>query len=199
MNEYRIPHTSTAQEWSCVPTLNVDNILWLPDAGVRMSQQICYDDSALYVHQYAIEQNIRAELTDPLSQVCEDSCMEFFFCPDPNSVRYFNFEWNLNGCLYLGLNDGHGCSVRLHPENICELFNFRATRTHDGWELYYQIPQNFIQLFFPEFRLRAGVSFRANCYKCGDLTDHPHYMSWNPCTSLTPCFHRPCDFGIMYL
>ena len=199
MNQYTVTRITGQPDWSQIPLLEVGNILWLPDAGVRMKQQICYDENALYIHQFCTEQHIRAEHTEPLAMVCEDSCMEFFFCPDPNSQRYFNFEWNLNGCLYLGLFSGHGFSVRLRPNDPAELFQFRSAPTQDGWEIFYQIPLSFIQLFFPDFRLDPGSAIRANCYKCGDLTLQPHYLSWNPCTSETPNFHRPVDFGQIVL
>jgi hypothetical protein len=39
------------------------------------------------------------------------------------------------------------------------------------------------------------MTLRGNCYKCGDLTEQEHYLSWNPVTSEHPCFHRPQDFG----
>lgn len=199
MMHYTITHISDSPSWDTIPTLDVSNILWLPDANIRMKQQICYDKNALYIHQYAFENHIRSEHTSPLSQVCEDSCMEFFFCPDPDSDRYLNFEFNPNGCLYLGLNSGHGTSVRLQPSEPTILFDVHIARTEYGWEIFYRIPLSFIQLFFPNFCLKPGTAIRANCYKCGDKTVHPHYLSWNLCTSQTPNFHRPCDFGSMSL
>lgn len=199
MQCYTIPHISNFPDWDSVPTLEVNNILWLPDANIRMTQQICYDKHALYVHQHAVEKHIRSEHTSPLAQVCEDSCMEFFICPDPDSNRYFNFEFNPNGCLYLGFNSGHGLSVRLQPNEPRTLFDVHISRAEDGWELYYQIPLSFIQLFFPDFHLLPGTAIRTNCYKCGDKSVQPHYLSWNLCTSETPNFHRPCDFGVMCL
>ena len=66
-------------DWSSIPELTLDNILWKPDCGVRASAQFCYDDDALYVHLRAAEQDIRAEYTEPMSPVYQDSCMEFFF------------------------------------------------------------------------------------------------------------------------
>lgn len=199
MKEYIIKRVSGTPDWSAIPTLPVNNILWLPDAGVRMTQQICYDDTALYIHQRAVEQHVRAENEGPMARVCEDSCMEFFFCPDPDSDRYFNFEWNIIGSLHLGLCGGHGFSVRLQPKDVVELFQYRSARTEGGWEIFYRIPLSFIRLIFPEFELHPGTAFRANCYKCGDKTAVPHYLSWNPCTCKTPNFHRPCDFGLMRL
>ena len=170
MKHHTIPYISDFPSWDTIPTLEVSNILWLPDADIRMTQQICYDKHALYIHQCAVEKYIRAEHTSPLTQVCEDSCMEFFFCPDPDSDRYFNFEFNPNGCLYLGLNSGHGISVRLQPSEPAALFDVHISRTVDSWEIYYKIPLSFIQLFFPDFHPAPGATIRANCYKCGDKT-----------------------------
>lgn len=180
-------------------TLSADHILWLPDAGIHMTQQICYDEEKLYIHQVAAEKNVRAEHIEPLSQVCEDSCMEFFFCPDSCSDRYFNFEWNMNGCLYLGFRTDRENAVRLHLKDHKKVFNFRSALTDDGWEIFYEIPISFVRLFVPDFSLSSGKEFRANCYKCGDLTITPHYLSWNQVTSAAPDFHRPFDFGQLIL
>lgn len=199
MESYYIQRTDSAPQWDVIPTLSLHNILWLPDANIRMTQQICYDDLAIYIHQRATEAHIRAMHHSPLVQVCEDSCMEFFFCPMPGDGRYFNFEWNLNGCLYLGFGTGRHHSVRLQPTEPTTLFDFHSNRTADGWEIFYKIPLSFIQLFFPDFRLQTGAAIRANCYKCGKLTAHPHYLTWNPSTSPTPDFHRPRDFGEMIM
>ena len=199
MNSYVLTRIEGQLDWNKIPTSSVDNILWLPDVGIRMSQQICYDAEKLYIHQKAVEEHVRAEHTDLLAQVCEDSCMEFFFCPDACDDRYFNFEWNLNGALYLGWRTGRDQAVRLHLKDHKSFFNFRSAKTQDGWEIFYEIPASFVQLFVPDFALKPGVEIRANCYKCGDLTPKPHYLSWNPSTSPNPDFHRPQDFGQMIL
>lgn len=199
MNCYQIESVTGQPDWTQIPTLEVSNILWLPDACIRMTQQICYNEEKLYIHQKAVEEKIRAENTDPLAQVCEDSCMEFFFCPEAGSDRYFNFEWNLKGCLYLGFRTGRENAARLQVEDHKKLFAFRSARTADGWEIFYEIPATFVRLFVPEFTLQPGKELRANCFKCGDLTEKPHYLSWNPSTSAEPDFHRPQDFGLMIL
>ena len=199
MNTYRIVHTETRPDWDKVPALSVDHIYWLPDAGIRMTQQLCYDDQKLYVHQKAVEEHVRAEYTDVLAQVCEDSCMEFFFCPEADSDRYFNFEWNLNGALYLGWCIDREYAVRLQLPDHKSYFNFHSARTPDGWEIFYEIPVAFVQLFVPGFAWKRGLQLRANCYKCGKLTPMPHYLTWNPSTSPIPSFHRPRDFGRMVL
>ena len=55
MKEYVIEKTVGAPDWTKVSELQVDNVCWLPDAGVRMEQQICHDDEKIYVHQVARE------------------------------------------------------------------------------------------------------------------------------------------------
>ena len=199
MYTYAIKQVTGLPDWSRIETLHLNHILWLPDAGIRMSQQICRDEKKLYVHQKAVEEHIRAEHDAPLGMVCEDSCMEFFFGFGETDPRYFNFEWNSKGCLYLGFGKNRYESTRLLPRNPKELFAFRCNLTQDGWEIFYEIPAAFVQLFIPEFSLASGGMLRANCYKCGDLTPRVHYLSWNPVTSATPDFHRPQDFGTMVL
>lgn len=199
MNTYYVEKAEHPLNWAKIPALDVNNILWLPDAGIRMTQQICYDDSALYVHQQAIEKHIRAENHDLLDQACEDSCMEFFFCPDPCDERYFNFEITPNGFMYLGLCKNRTDFIRLFPEDPKETFCITPTYSDNGWELSYMIPLSFIRTFFPTFTLKPGVKIRANCYKCGDLTKQPHYLSWNPCSQTEPNFHVPQDFGTLIL
>ena len=40
---------------------------------------------------------------------------------------------------------------------------------------------------------------RANFYKCGDETAHPHFLSWSPIGTPSPDFHRPEFFGELIL
>ena len=197
MRSYTITPLRTPRlVWEDIPALQVDNVQWLPDTGVRMQQQMCCDANFLYVRQQAWEQNLRAQHTGYLQQVCEDSCMEFFFTPGKDG-RYFNLEINPNGSIRLGFGPAGGPRTQLVLPNMEQFFSVEAQRTEDGWTLTYAIPLTFIQIFYPDFYFRPGTVLRGNCYKCGDLTDHPHYLSWNPVQSETPAFHRPQDFGLL--
>ena len=162
MKEYVIEKTVGAPDWTKVSELQVDNVCWLPDAGVRMEQQICHDDEKIYVH-----------LTDKLGSICTDSCMEFFFSPVPEDGRYFNIELNLNGAIFLGFGHGRADSIRLIPEDHKKLFNIRTNKTADGWEIFYEIPLEFLHVFYPDYDFKSGRVIRANCFKCGDLTVQP--------------------------
>ena len=194
MKRYTIARVSGRPDWSAVPALEIDEQLWRPRVDIAAWAQIAWDNARLYVRLRAREADIRAEHTGPLGMPCEDSCLEFFFSPLAGDPRYFNLEFNPNGCLYLGFGDGRELT-RLLPER--DWFGARTERTGDGWAVEYAVPFEFVRLFAPGFRPASGDGMRANCYKCGDLTAAEHYLAWNPCTSETPSFHRPQDFGLM--
>ena len=195
MREYLVKKVCGAPDWNAIPVMKVDHVMWTPDFGIAMTAQVGYDETAIYVHQRAVEKDIRAELTDLLAHVCEDSCMEFFFSPCPSDGRYLNFEVNPNGCLHLGFGHGRHDSMRLLPKRVDERFGIKTARTGDGWELTYRIPLEFLRCFYPELELKRGLTMTGNCYKCGDCTVNPHFLAWNPPASETPDFHRPQDFG----
>ena len=198
MKSYDVIRVHGKPNWDTIPVAPIDEYLWSDVRSIVPSAQLAWDEDALYVRLQAIEPKILRRFTGTLDEVCKDSCLEFFFCP-AGGDRYFNFEWNPAGGLYLGLRSGHELYVRLQPEDPVALFEYRSQRTDDGWEIFYKIPLSFINLIFPEFQLASGTAFRANCFKCGDRTVQPHYLSWNPCTSDYPRFHLVSDFGRMIL
>lgn len=199
MKHYTIARVSDPVEWAEIACLDVNNHQWLPRTDIRMKAQICYSCDGLYVHMRAWETQIRAVHREPLSMVCEDSCMEFFFRPQEGDLRYFNVEINPNGQTYIGFGYNVEELVRLVLPNEDVLLQKRVVLLPDGWECFYCIPISVLRIFFPDYQLTSGKKIYANCYKCGDKTEQPHYISWNPIQSQTPCFHRPMDFGEMLL
>ena len=196
MREYTITRCNGFPDWTNVPAAQIDNRLLTEPISICAQAQVCYDENALYVRLSAVEENIRAELTGPLDEICEDSCLEFFFCPIAGDKRYFNIECNLNGCLYLGFGPNVDDLVRLIPENPDIVPE--AKRIEGGWETVYSIPYSFIRKFFPEFSPVPGYSIRANFYKCGDKTEQPHYLAWNPVPYQRCPFHNPEAFGAVH-
>ena len=87
MKTYKIQRVHDEPDWSAIPALSVDEVPWTEKTDIRMTQQIGWDENALYIHQRAWEKDIRAEHTSLLSSVCEDSCMEVFFSPEPEDGR----------------------------------------------------------------------------------------------------------------
>lgn len=199
MKFYTITRITGEPNWKSVPSLNVDEYLWNTKTDISMKAQICYDDNGLYVRMKCREKNIRAEYDEPLSMVFKDSCMEFFFSPLEGDDRYINFEINPNCRTFIGISTCRSNNTRICPYFEEEIFCKKSKRTADGWEVTYRIPLSFMTVFFPKLTLASGNVIRANCYKCGDLTVYPHYISWNPVGGNVPDFHRPSDFGTMIL
>ena len=182
------------EDWASVEPLEISENLWLPPADIAARAQIAHTDEALRVRLTARERAVRAVETGPLGHPWEDSCLEFFFAPVAGDPRYVNIEFNPNACLCLGLGDGH-FRTRLLPDR--DWFEPRTFATADGWGIEYRVPFAFIRTLFPGFDPAPGGTIRANCYKCGDRTEKPHFLAWNPVASDTPNFHRPGDFGEM--
>ena len=195
MRTGEILYTSHIPDWSMIPVLPIDNQLWSEPVDIVAQAQICYNEKSLLLRLSAKEEHIRAAVTEPWGMPCEDSCLEFFFCPDPNDQKYFNIEFNPNGCMYLGIGTSKFDLIRLIPQP--EVFTPRAIRNAYGWEITYEIPFSFIQKFFPSFAPQKGDTIRANFYKCGDLTEQAHYFTWSPIPEQFRGFHQPAYFGVL--
>ena len=64
-----------------------------------------------------------------------------------------------------------------------------------SWEAALAIPYS--AFFLHDINSLDGRSIRANFYKCGDLLQKPHFLSWNPIPVEKPDFHRPDHFGLV--
>jgi hypothetical protein len=72
-----------------------------------------------------------------------------------------------------------------------EPFGQRTGQT--AWELALVIPATVFSKY--PIRLEEGAHLRANFYKCGDLLQTPHFLSWAPIDLPQPKFHCPEFFG----
>ena len=194
MNAYTILYQSVPN-WENVPSVELHHTGWLPEAPIRAWAQLCRDDQGLWVRLEAEEANVRATLSEPLDEVYQDSCLEFFFAPIASDSRYLNFEFNPLGNIYLGFGSTRPTRVRQIVSSVEELFHPVPFTTEQGWGIVYHIPFAFIRNYFPEFEPTGEAA--GNFYKCGDLTEQPHYLSWTPMTTDSPDFHRRQDFGVL--
>ena len=130
----------TTPDWDAAPTVTLTHQRWLPPCDIAAKAQACHDGERLFVRMEARERDIRATLTGPLEPVCQDSCLEFFFAPDPADGRYLNFEWNPLGTLFFGFGLGRGSRVRQAPEDAQALLSPRPFTTAQGWGIEFGIP-----------------------------------------------------------
>lgn len=198
MRSYTVQKITGAPNWDAIAVMPMDNYLWEKPVDVTAQTQICWDDTALYIRQVAMEANIRAEQEGPLALPWKDSCLELFIRPT-EYMRYFNFEMNPKCALCLGYGPNGPEFTRLIIRNVDELFAPKARLIDGGWELTYRIPFAFVRRFFPEFEAAEGLVMHANAYKCGDDTARPHYLSWNYIDLEKPDFHCPEYFGELIL
>ena len=198
MKSYVISRVDTTPAWYDIPYLEIDNERRENPNGITARAQICYSDDALLVHLETKEKDYIANEVELLGSPCRDSCLEFFFCPCEGDDRYFNIEFNSNGCLYLGFGSGIGDLVRLIPDKEkADIFEQNIVKRTDGWEIFYRVSYGFIRRFFPDFKVYSGKKILANCYKCADRSEPPHYLTWNWLDGAPLGFHNTKCFGAM--
>jgi hypothetical protein len=157
-----------------------------------------YAQSSLYLLFDVRENAVRAVNTAYHSPVYRDSCVEFFV-QRPGLPTYRNFEFNCIGAVLASVRESRTSFQYLSPEVMDSIRIDTslpkepvAQDTPCHWQILIEIP--FALLDIPESD-PAGTVLRANFYKCGDETQTPHFLSWNPIQTEQPDFHRPECFG----
>ena len=182
---------------------SVDRVNW-PESfpfAPSCTGHIGYTAEAIVVNFRVSGPDLRAvNLTDD-GRSWEDSACECFL-QVPGSEEYFNFEVNPAGFLVAA----HGPDVHhrtsIGPEEfariqrVCRVEGIgpitKPIEFRGGcckWRVTLVIPWGIIGL------KEAPGSLRANFFKCGDKTAHPHFLSWAPIESPAPNFHLPAFFG----
>lgn len=167
---------------------------------VTSAQLVFLKGSGLLCRMESLETKLRAEVTRTDGDTYQDSCMEFFvnFNPDRGD-EYINLEGNPIGTLHCKYGrdryirrtlESVGCTAR--PTAEAECFD-------GGWAIKYFIPVELIKTLFGRDNIGHGDIIKANFYKCGDLTDHPHFGMWNLVELEKLDFHRPDFFGTLIL
>lgn len=196
MKTYTLKKITSTPDWNTIPVMPIDNLLWTDSIDVTAQAQLCWGEDAIYLRMEATEPNIRKVETDPLADICHDSCLEFFVQPT-DAPTYLNFEINPLGNYLIGQGDNSVVDNRLRVivPDFAERMAIKVEFTDTGWVLSYKIPFDFLRLFYPQFEAKVGLKIRANCYKCGDETVKAHYLAWSPTVSEEPQFHLPQYFG----
>ena len=172
---------------------------------VKSKIKLQYSVRGLYGIFHSEESAIRAEIKDHNSGSCNDSCVEFFIKPNDLTVGYLNFEFTPLGFVHCShvidwhrLNGALNERILLPIEDIKSLkvvSSFNGKSSQRSWSLAFFIPFKLLQKYFDfdENNLSDDNNWTANFYKCGDKTEKPHWISWNPVYELN--FHLPECFG----
>lgn len=146
--------------------------------------------------------DLRATAMEDNGNSWEDSCCEFFVT-DPYDGTYYNFELTCIGSLLSSKRKSRIDSKLQDPALLSRVIRYSSLEHKPmeisdkvfGWTVVMLIPFELIGID----RDNIPVSVRGNFYKCGDLTAHPHFLSWNPIQTAKPDFHRPEFFGELIL
>ena len=132
----------------------------------------------------------------------EDSCCECFVA-DPAGDVYYNFELTCIGSLLAARRRSRTEGDLLDAEALGRVIRHSslapAVMEYAGslfsWSVAMLIPFALVGVD-PD---HLPATLRANFYKCGDKTAHPHFLSWNPIPTPSPDFHQPQYFGTLIL
>jgi len=178
------------------------------DHRPRTHFRVMYDDRGLYVMFTVDDRYVRAEWMRPQESVCKDSCVEFFVQPHPDR-GYFNFELNCVGTILLYYIEDHtgspGGKRTSTPVDPAHLAHIKIWHELQGpivneiaspctWRVSYHVPFALFEDYAGPLGTPTGHAWRANFYKCGDNTSHPHWASWAPIDGIFN-FHLPQYFA----
>ena len=183
-------------EFNPIETVNWKEYPYQPSVKFRAA----HIGHAVLLHYQVAEASVRAVATADDGRVWEDACVEFFLSPESNDF-YYNLECNCAGKLLLhggaagterpGASEEVLKSVKRWASLGTEPFEERVCEC--TWEVALVIPTSAI--FRHSIELLDGKTMRANFYKCGDLLQTPHFLSWSPIDLPQPKFHCPEFFG----
>ena len=183
-------------EWNTIACVNWAEFPYQPEVKFRAA----HTGDAILLHYQVTEASVRAVALTDDGRVWEDACVEFFLSPEGNDF-YYNFECNCATKLLLHGGPAGGerptaseevlKSVKRWSSLGAEPFEERVGEC--TWEVALVIPASAI--FRHEIDSLNGKTMRANFYKCGDLLQTPHFLSWAPIDLPKPKFHCQEFFG----
>ncbi|MCM1292999.1 MAG: carbohydrate-binding family 9-like protein [Bacteroides sp.] len=159
---------------------------------------IAHSGTTLYI-DYAVRCNyLRAVNHTNNSSVHQDSCVEFFVCPD-GQLPYYNFEFNCIGTIHAACRQDRHNGTPLSDAQLDKVRRYPSVGTRPFeemqgmfmWNLLVAIPFEVMNVKYEG----KPVNMKGNFYKCADLTAAPHFLSWAPINTPEPDFHRPEFFA----
>jgi hypothetical protein len=169
--------------------------------------KVLHDNQYIYILFDVQDKYVRSVNTGYQNSVCRDSCVEFF-CQPPGRSDYLNFEFSCGGSFLVyhiidPTRTGSGMKfdvLTLEDAGSMRVFTtmpfvVEPEITEDtNWNLAAKLPLALFTKYCeaPKGDV-SGTTWRANFYKCGDGTSHPHWASWQPVSAKN--FHLPDCFG----
>jgi hypothetical protein len=201
------------EAWRTIPCLEID--YFCPESSEHRPQSQCklqYSQDYLFGIFRINDCYVRCVHTGFQTEVYKDSCVEFFV--QPGIGGYFNFEFNCGGAMlasyvidptrvdgllkeFIPLLPAEGC--RIHIYHTMPRIVEPEIKEKTIWYLEFSIPFTILEKYAGVFGeasaclRKQGQVWKANFYKCGNDTSHPHWGSWSAID--TRNFHLPATFG----
>lgn len=167
--------------------------------------KMAYTPAALHWVFQVEDRYVRAVARQHQDPVCRDSCVECFFSPGPvTGLGYFNVEINAGGTVLFHWQPEPKRDVVCVEASDLAALKVATTlpRMVDPeiemptvWRVACCLPLTILRRYAPVVDPAPGVEWRANFFKCGDATSHPHWLTWAPVERSSLGFHRPDAFG----
>lgn len=207
-----LPTTSVAWEdvsWASAQPIAIAN--FHPRSSShrpRTEARLLHNGQALAIIFRVEDRYVLARHSSYQSPTHKDSCVEFFVQPKAGH-GYFNFEFNAIGTLLLWYVDRPrrpDGSFEHYVEVPLELGRRVAVRASLAepiteeiaepivWTLSFRVPKTLFETFVGTLPHLSGETWRANFYKCADLSSHPHWGAWADVGDHLD-FHQPSRFG----
>jgi hypothetical protein len=196
--------------WAGAETVEVDAFRREgSDHRPRTRARLLYGDAGLFGIFRVEDRYVRCVHRAFQDPVYKDSCVELFVQPKPDR-GYVNLEMSCGGAILMShvtderrTKHGFAAFRKLTPEEGRKvLVRSSLPPIVDPeidapveWELAFFLPTAVLEGCVGPIGPLAGQEWRANLYKCGDETSHPHWAAWSPVDALN--FHLPRCFGVL--
>jgi hypothetical protein len=156
---------------------------------------------AVWLWFQVADRYVRATRTAYQSNVCKDSCVEFFFAPRPGG-GYFNLELSASGAWLFHYKPAAGPAVAVPWEvgqQVAVQSSFPGPVEPElpgpfTWHLTVRLPLTALAPYVGDLGPLPGQRWTANFFKCGSETSHPHWAAWQPLGE-SCAFHQPARFA----
>jgi Carbohydrate-binding family 9 len=195
-------------DWKSSAILRIEHPMGdMPKFTPVVEARMAYDKDNAYVIFRVQDRYVRSVVQEYNGNVSGDSCVEFFFAPDPaRPLCYFNLEVNAGGTpLIFYITKPMSGLTRLIPEEISQIeiahslpkVVYPEIEEPVTWTIECRIPFSILEKYTPVARPAPGVQWKANFYKTGSRTSSPNYLTWSPVAFPRPNFHLPDQFGTL--
>lgn len=195
--------------WINIEPIKLINFMGeMPSFKPEVEVKICYDIENIYGIFRVQDKFIISSQTKINSNVWQDSCVEFFFSPNPTKTHgYFNLEINAGGTPLLHYNIiPRKDVIKIEEEDIKKIIIAGSLppiikneiKDEVCWIMEFAFPLDIIKRYTLFEFSDEEIVWKAGFFKTAEATSNPHYLSWVKIPKRLPDFHLPEYFGSLH-